>query len=85
MRGLPAHEVVTVAVSRVLCAWASPEINRELTTSNVGLFRDWLTGAVQPPSKPEVSADTLSALGLPRRRARSAGVPTRDSEPTDAS
>jgi hypothetical protein len=85
VRGLSADEAVTVAVSRVLCAWASPEINRELTTSNVGLLRDWLMGAVQPPSEPEVSAETLSALGLPRRRARSAGVPTRDSEPTDAS
>ena len=51
-------------VGRVLYAWASPELNGELTRSSVRLHRDWLTGEVRPPSEPDVTADTLAGWGL---------------------
>lgn len=57
-------------VGRVLYDWALPEINWELTSSNVRMFRDWLTGEAQAPSEPDVTADTLSALGLLRRTSK---------------
>lgn len=50
-------------VARVLYDWASPEITWDLTGENVQMFRDWLTGAVRPPSEPEVTNDTLSGWG----------------------
>ena len=68
-------------VARVLYGWASPEINSELTSSNVRMFRDWLTGEAQPSSEPDVTADTLSGLGFPRRTSKVRVVPTRDFEP----
>jgi hypothetical protein len=46
-------------VPRVLYDWASPEINWELTTESVGMFRSWLTGEAEPPpeQKLEVGPD----------------------------
>jgi hypothetical protein len=43
-------------VPRVLYDWASPEIDWELTTESVGMFRGWLTGEVEPPPEPELDA-----------------------------
>ena len=57
-------------VGRVLYDWASPEINWELTPASIGMFREWLTGVVRPPSEPELTADTLSGLGFPRRTSK---------------
>jgi hypothetical protein len=57
-------------VGRVLYAWASPEINWELTPGNVGMFREWLTGESRPPSEPDVTVDTLSGLGHLRRTSK---------------
>ena len=62
-------------VGRVLYDWASPEINFELTPANLRMFREWLTGKVQPPSEPDVSDDTLSELGFPRRTSKVRVVP----------
>lgn len=67
-------------VGRVLSDWASPEINWELTSGNVQMFRDWLTGKVQPPSEPEVTTDSLSALGLLRRTSKVQVRPQKDSD-----
>ena len=57
-------------VGRVLYDWASPEINFELTPANLRMFREWLTGNVRPPSEPDVTVDTLSELGFPRRTSK---------------
>jgi hypothetical protein len=57
-------------VRRVLCTWASPEINWELTPDNVRMFRDWLTGEVRPPAEPDVTAESLSKLGVLRRTSK---------------
>jgi hypothetical protein len=62
-------------VGRVLYDWASPEINFELTPANLRMFREWLTGKVQPPSEPDVTADTLSELGFPRRTSKVRVIP----------
>jgi hypothetical protein len=43
-------------VPRVLYDWASPEINWELTTESVGMFRGWLTGETEPPPEPKLDA-----------------------------
>jgi hypothetical protein len=43
-------------VPRVLYDWASPEINWELTTESVGMFRRWLTGEIEPPPEPKPDA-----------------------------
>jgi hypothetical protein len=63
-------------VGRVLYDWASPEINFELTAGNLRMFRDWLTGKVRPPSEPDVTADTLSELGFPRRTSKVRVIPS---------
>lgn len=63
-------------VGRVLLDWAAPEINFELTPANLRMFRDWLTGAVRPPSEPDVTADTLSELGFPRRTSKVRVIPS---------
>ena len=42
---------------RVLYDWSSPEINWELTTENVAMFRGWLTGELQPPPVPKLPFD----------------------------
>ena len=63
-------------VGRVLYDWASPEINFELTAGNLRMFRDWLTGKVRPPSEPDVTADTLSELGFPRRTSKVRVMPS---------
>jgi len=68
-------------VGRVLFDWASPEINWELTSSNVRMFRDWLTGEIRPSSEPDVTADTLSGLGFPRRTSKVRVMPARDVGP----
>ena len=62
-------------VGRVLYDWASPEINFELTPGNLRMFREWLTGTVRPPSEPDVTADTLSELGFPRRTSKVRVIP----------
>ena len=62
-------------VGRVLYDWASPEINFELTPANLRMFREWLTGNVRPPSEPDVTPDTLSELGFPRRTSKVRVVP----------
>ena len=62
-------------VGRVLYDWASPEINFQLTPANLRMFRDWLTGQVRPPSEPDVTPDTLSDLGFPRRTSKVRVVP----------
>jgi hypothetical protein len=67
-------------VGRVLYDWTSPEINWELTPGNVRMFREWLTGEVQPPSEPEVTTDTLSGGEY---RTRTAKVRVRPSEDVD--
>jgi hypothetical protein len=54
-------------VGRILYDWAMPEINWELSSSNVRMFRDWLTGRAQPSSEPDMTTDTLSGLGYLRR------------------
>jgi hypothetical protein len=41
-------------VERVIYAWASPEINWELTSANVQMFRGWLTGEIEPPPEPKL-------------------------------
>jgi hypothetical protein len=51
-------------VGRVLYDWASWEFTWDLTTENVRMFREWLTGDAQPPSEPEVTTDTLSGGGF---------------------
>lgn len=81
----PALEIVSFAVMvsdhlrwdqddelvlRVLSDWASPDITFELTPGNVGMFREWLTGEVTPPSEPEVTTDTLSGWGFLKRTAK---------------
>lgn len=67
-------------VGRVLYDWASPEINWELTSSNVRMFRDWLTGRVHPPSEPDVTTDSLSGLGFLRRTSKVRRSPRQDSD-----
>jgi hypothetical protein len=67
-------------VGRVLYDWASPEINWELTSGNVRMFRDWLTGKVRPPSEPDITTETLSGLGLLRRTSKVQVWPQKDSE-----
>jgi hypothetical protein len=62
-------------VGRVLLDWASPEINWELTPGNLRMFREWLTGEERPPSEPDVTPDTLSGPGFPRRRSKVRVVP----------
>lgn len=62
-------------VGRVLYDWASPEINFELTPPNLRMFREWLTGKVRPPSEPDVTVDTLSELGFPRRTSKVRIIP----------
>jgi hypothetical protein len=57
-------------VGRVLYDWASPGIGWGLSSGSIRMFRDWLTGEAQPPSEPDISADTLLALGFPRRASR---------------
>jgi hypothetical protein len=47
-------------VGRVLYAWASPEINWELTPENIQMFRQWFTGEVQPPPESEVTPEDMS-------------------------
>ena len=46
-------------VGRVLYAWASPEINWELTAENDRMFRQWLTGEVETPPEPEINSEDL--------------------------
>jgi hypothetical protein len=67
-------------VGRVLYDWASPEINWELTSSNVRMFRDWLTGRVHPPSEPDITTDTLSGLGFLRRTSKVQLSPRQDAD-----
>ena len=62
-------------IGRVLYDWASPEINFELTPANLHMFREWLTGKIRPPSEPDVTADTLSELGFPRRTSKVRVIP----------
>lgn len=62
-------------VGRVLYDWASPEINFQLTPDNLRMFREWLTGKVRPPSEPDVTPDTLSELGFPRRTSKVRVIP----------
>jgi hypothetical protein len=62
-------------VGRVLYDWASPEINFQLTPGNLRMFREWLTGKVRPPSEPDVTPDTLSELGFPRRTSKVRVIP----------
>jgi hypothetical protein len=57
-------------VGRVFYDWAMPEINGELTSSNVRMCRDWLTGRGRPSSEPDITADTLSGLGYLRRTSK---------------
>lgn len=54
-------------VGRVLYDWASPEVTWELTPGSVRMFREWLTGKTMPPSEPEMTPDSMSALGFLRR------------------
>jgi hypothetical protein len=67
-------------VGRVLYDWATPEINWELTASNVRMFRDWLTGRAHPPSEPDITTDTLSGLGFLRRTSKVPLSPRQDSD-----
>jgi hypothetical protein len=53
-------------VPRVLYDWASPEINWELTSESVGMFRGWLTGEIEPP--PEPTGDAGAEEGQMVRR-----------------
>jgi len=57
-------------VGRVIRNWATPEITWQLTSANVRMFRDWLTGHDRPPSEPEVTTDSLSDLGMLRRTSK---------------
>jgi hypothetical protein len=69
-------------VGRVLHAWASPEINWELTRANVQMFRGWLTGAIEPP--PEARLDPNSAHGrLISTTMKARLPPQKDSQPKD--
>jgi hypothetical protein len=70
-------------VGRVLYVWATPEINWELTSSNMRMFRDWLTGRVHPPSEPDITTDTLSGLGLLRRTSKVQLSPPQDVDAPD--
>lgn len=65
-------------VGRVLLDWASPEINWELTPGNLRMFREWLTGEVRPSSEPDVTPDTLSGSGFPRRTSKVRVIPGTD-------
>ena len=67
-------------VGRVLYDWAPPEVNGELTSGKVRMFRDWLTGKVRPPSEPDITPDTLSGLGLLRRTSKVQVWPQKDSD-----
>jgi hypothetical protein len=67
-------------VPRVLYDWASPEVNWELTTESVAMFRSWLTGEVEPP--PEPSGDFNPEEGREVRRTEWIGEP--DSGSADA-
>lgn len=67
-------------VGRVLYDWAMPEINWELTSSNVRMFRDWLTGLAHPSSEPDMTSDTLSGLGYLRRNSKVQLSPRLDAE-----
>jgi hypothetical protein len=67
-------------VGRVLYDWATPEINWELNSSNVRMFRDWLTGRTHAPSEPDITADTLSGLGLLRRTSKVQLSPQKDAD-----
>jgi hypothetical protein len=67
-------------VGRVLYDWAMPEINGELTSSNVRMCRDWLTGRSQPSSEPDITADTLSGLGYLRRTSKVQLPPRQDAD-----
>ena len=71
-------------VGRVLYDWAMPEINWELTSSNVRMFQDWLTGRAQPSSEPDVTTDTLSGLGYLRRTSKVQLSPRLDDAPDEA-
>jgi hypothetical protein len=62
-------------IGRVLYDWAAPEINFELTPANLRMFRDWLTGNTTPPSEPDMTPDTLSELGFPRRTSKVRVIP----------
>jgi len=53
-------------VPDILYDWASPEINWELTTENVRMFRGWLTGEHEPPPRPQLDT-TSSGAPLVRR------------------
>jgi hypothetical protein len=57
-------------VGRVIQNWGSPEVSWELTSANVRMFRNWLTGHDRPPSEPEVTTDSLSDLGMLRRTSK---------------
>jgi hypothetical protein len=67
-------------VGRVLYDWATPEINWDLTSSNVRMFRDWLTGQAYPPSEPDITTDTLSGLGYLRRTSKVQSSPRLDAD-----
>jgi hypothetical protein len=67
-------------VGRVLNDWAMPEINWELTSSNVQMFQDWLTHRAHPSSEPDMTTDTLSGLGYLRRISKVQLSPRRDDE-----
>lgn len=57
-------------VTRVLYDWAVPDVNWELTDGSVRMFRDWLTRAALAPSEPDVTPDSLSAMGFLRRTSK---------------
>jgi hypothetical protein len=67
-------------VGRILYDWAMPEINWELSSSNVRMFRDWLTGRAQPSSEPDMTTDTLSGLGYLRRISKVQLLPRLDAD-----
>ena len=64
-------------VGRVFYAWATPEINWELTGANVQMFRDWLTGELEPP--PEVRLDPNPVPGRLISTTRKAWLPPQKS------
>ena len=70
-------------VGRVIQNWATPEISWELTSANVRMFRDWLTGHDRPPSEPEVTTESLSDLGMLRRTTK-VPLPAGSSGPPNA-
>ena len=70
-------------VGRVVQNWATPEVSWKLTSANVRMFRDWLTGQDRPPSEPEVTADSLSDLGMLRRTSK-VPLPAGSSGPPNA-